>query len=281
MIKSLKASFICIGGQRCGKNTMYSWLREHPDVSTSHEMEVNFFNRNWEKGYEWYENNFEHRLGAKTKGEMSSYLYDIQAAERVYKYNKDIKIIISLRNPVKRLVSHYKHLIKTGHMSLDNIGINNAIKRNPSLIELSRYSKYLTYWFDQFPSKNILVINFDSIVKRPDETYTKLCNFLEIDSSHKPKNLGKKQNSSYIPKSQLLLKFITKIRLFLEFIGLKSLVRIIRSMQITKIIDYFNDSKIGIDLKENDLAFLEGNLENEWKKIEGLIQEKNPANIGM
>ena len=49
----------------------------------------------------------------------------------------------------------------------------------------------------------------------------------------------------------------------------------------SKIIDYFNDSKIGIDLKENDLAFLEGNLENEWKKIEGLIQEKNPANIGM
>ena len=281
MDKSKKINFICIGGQRCGKNTMYTWLRDHPEVSTSQEMEINFFSHYWEKGYGWYENHFSLKNKTKAMGEMSgSYLYDKQAPDRVKQYNKDVKIIVSLRDPVKRVISHFKHSVKVRHIASENLDVIDSIKNSPALVEFSRYRKYLGYWLDIFPAENILVLNFENVIKHPKETYKELCIFLGIDTEIESSNLGTIQNTSYIPRSHTPLRMITSFRILLEFLGLNAVVRLIRSMQLRRVVDKLNDSKIDVDITEKEKLYLEELFKGDWDEIKPLLEIHNIKNIG-
>ena len=278
---SKKINFICIGGQRCGKNTMYTWLRDHPEVSTSQEMEINFFSHYWEKGYWWYEDHFSPNQKTKAIGEMSgSYLYDKEAPNRVKQYNNDVKIIVSLRNPVGRVISHFKHSVKVGHIPPNNLNVVASIEKSPALVEFSRYKKYLSYWLDEFPAHNILVLNFDNIIKYPRETYRELCLFLEIDTGIESKNLGTIQNTSYIPRSHTLLKIITNFRILLEFIGLNAIVRLIRSMQLRRVIDKVNDSNIEVNISEEETTYLKNIFKDDWDEIKPMLEKNKIKNIG-
>ena len=58
----------------------------------------------------------------KIIGEASpSYLYSEVAAKEIYNYNKNAKIIIILRNPIERLISHYKMDISSERQNEKNI----------------------------------------------------------------------------------------------------------------------------------------------------------------
>ena len=65
---------------------------------------------------------FREVLNEKFIGEASpSYLYSEVAAKEIYNYNKNAKIIIILRNPIERLISHYKMDISSGRQNEKNI----------------------------------------------------------------------------------------------------------------------------------------------------------------
>ena len=51
--------FIGIGAQRTGTSWLYACMYEHPQVCMPRK-EINFFSRerNWKRGYEWYERVF-------------------------------------------------------------------------------------------------------------------------------------------------------------------------------------------------------------------------------
>ena len=264
-ISNRKVKFIGIGGQRCGKNTIYSWLTEHPEVCTTPKMELHYFSYKYSRGYEWYENNFEPNVHTQMIGEMSSsYLYDNEVPERVYKYQPDMKIILSVRDPVKRLISAFKHDILTECVTKENYNFEKAISNNPTYIEYGQYYKYLRKWLEIFPKKNILIIDFHKMIKDPLFFSKKIYDFIKVDSSFTPKSIDSKFNKSYIPKYQFPLKLITLSKFILETLGFKKLVSVMRRIGIRNYIDKLNDSKVTVEISEN-----------ERKKLEEMFCESN------
>src|SRR5690606_16552205 len=95
-------------------------LDQHPNLIGSMPKEVRFFDRdeNYAKGVDWYKKSFRRTKGLLRKclyvEATPEYLYRPYVAERIFEYNKELKLIILLRDPVERAYSSwnmYRHFL--------------------------------------------------------------------------------------------------------------------------------------------------------------------------
>lgn len=135
---------------KCASTWIYQCLKEHPDICMSSIKELKYFTGNYDKGIDWYLSNFKSCSPDKIKGEFSpSYLYFATSAERIHNFCSNAKIIVSIRNPIGRLISHYKHSIRSNSISED-LSISDAIKTKGGLLEWGLYYKYLVPFYNFF-----------------------------------------------------------------------------------------------------------------------------------
>ena len=109
--------FIVAGVQKGGTTFLYQEMLRHPDIKGSLTKEVHFFDGNFDKGVDWYSGMFS-RSFADTKvirGEASpAYIFHPAAVRRIAETLPDPRLIVVLRDPVQRALSHYKHERRLG-----------------------------------------------------------------------------------------------------------------------------------------------------------------------
>jgi hypothetical protein len=122
-----RPSFLVIGAQKCGTTTLFSCLAAHPDIVPPLTKEIHYFDGGKEPGedvYEaqgekWYLAHFPRVTklmprGCQTFEASPSYLYVHEAAERIARDLPDARLLVLLRNPVDRAISHYRHNVSKG-----------------------------------------------------------------------------------------------------------------------------------------------------------------------
>ena len=162
-------NFIIVGATKSGTSSLLRYLGKHPDILTGGQQrgrkEAGFFNNNYEKGIEWYEQFFEDWNGEKAIGEKSvGYMIHKESPERIKKLIPDIKIIFVLRNPVDRTYPYYWHdCIR--HSEKEVTPFEEAIKRAEDIdlkreeyLRIGRYCKHIKYWRGLFPKENMLIL---------------------------------------------------------------------------------------------------------------------------
>jgi hypothetical protein len=106
--------FLIIGAQKCGTVALKRYLDQHPDlISARHE--TSFFSSNYYyKGIDYYKKQFPIRFDrSKLMFEKTpEYIFIPEAPERIYNFNADIKMILLIRDPIKRAFSGWNHLIR-------------------------------------------------------------------------------------------------------------------------------------------------------------------------
>lgn len=130
-------TLVIAGAQKCGTSTLHRLLRSHPQVSMSVPKEVHFFDRHWDRGLDWYSARFTPMPEHAHAGESTPiYLYSSTARERMMQTLPDAKVVVALRDPVKRAYSHYWHSKR-----LDNdeaASFEEALDLEPSRLEARR-----------------------------------------------------------------------------------------------------------------------------------------------
>ena len=197
----MRPGFLIIGAQRCGTTSVYRYLTRHPGVAAAAAKEVHFFDLQHHLGPEWYFDQFPG--GAALTGEASPYyLFHPLAAERAAALVPDAKIVILLRDPVARAISHYHHTLKregeplpledaiaaeaerlagqTTRMRRDP-GYHSAIHRNRSYLARGRYAWQIEHWREHFPSDQMLVLDSDVLFDDPGPGLTALEEFLGLE----------------------------------------------------------------------------------------------------
>jgi hypothetical protein len=122
-------------------------------------------------------------------GEVSpSYLFYPKVAERLYKFNPESKIIILLRDPVARAISHYSMDRRLGYVNLDLSDIIKKKNQSSKLklyyqqyIELGMYTKQVKSYLDIFPQEQVQIFDFDQLRQNPKVMMMQISNFLDID----------------------------------------------------------------------------------------------------
>ncbi|UOQ45394.1 sulfotransferase domain-containing protein [Halobacillus salinarum] len=199
-------NFLIVGVQKGGTTSLYNYLVQHPQVMSSNRKEVHYFDNNFSKGESWYKAHFPtcDKSGNVITGDASPYyFYHPLVPQRVYESSPDMKIIVLLRDPIKRAYSHYNHNIKNGR---EDRPFEKAINDEQSIIEseekkllknrksssyfhqhysyLSRglYYEQLKRWLEFFPEEQICVLNSEEFYNSPSTSFNQVTDFLEIDN---------------------------------------------------------------------------------------------------
>jgi len=108
-------NYLIIGAQKTGTSSLFNYLSMHPQVINSNKKEVHYFDKNFERPLNWYKQFFPFKFIANnyTIGEATpDYLYHPFVAQRIYNTIPGVKLIIILRNPVERVISHYFQAVR-------------------------------------------------------------------------------------------------------------------------------------------------------------------------
>jgi len=220
----VKPTFIGIGVQKCATTWLYDILSQHPGICMSQKKELDFFTYWWDQGYQKYEENFTTLNDKNAIGEISpSYFYDIDAPKRIHDYNSDIKIIVMFRNPIERIVSNHKHEIRVGNLKGSDVSVETGLRNNPSYIEQSCYASHLKRWLNYFDSESILVVFFEDVVNKPQQTIREVYRFIGVDEAFSPEKITEKSNESYVFKSNVLGQMVSYIRKIIRNYGMSFL----------------------------------------------------------
>jgi hypothetical protein len=303
MDKNQMIDFIGIGAPKCGTTSIAQHLLEHPEISLFKFKESQYFSEygppdvslpyKYEKdGINGYRKLFS-MYGidfSKKVGEFSpQYIYDTTAAKRIKKHFPNIKLIVSLRNPVNRIYSEFnmvKYLRIPTDSSYDmkkfrsdaNYSFEQAIKEHPQLMRNSEYYEQLKVYFELFPKENIKVIIFEEFIKNSEQSVKDLYNFLSVDKSFMPPSINKAMHQTKKVKSKkvgLFLSAIPKISTFMRKHNLDFLINTLRKAGIEKgVSEIENKNRVSMEkipMKEETKKELYKKFLPEIEKLENLL----------
>lgn len=197
--------FIGIGAQRSGTSWIYACLFEHPELCLPRK-EINFFSRerNWSRGFDWYEAIFAECRPGLVAGEYStSYLAHNEAPVRICERYPSARLMVSLRNPVDRAFSSYLNDIVAGVVPAAT-GFSKAMEFHPEYLERGRYAYYLRGYFAVFPREQIWISVFEEARRDPETAIGDMYRFLGVDPSFRPAMLDRAVGEGRVPRFQWL-----------------------------------------------------------------------------
>ena len=203
-----RVDFLGIGAQKAGTSWLHRMLGAHPDIfmAQAEDKDLKFFSAHYDYGYAWYERHFAADGGAKRRGEFStSYFYSQEAPARVHRYNPDVRLVLSLRDPVDRLISHHRHEIRTGRLGA-HVPLAAGLASNPSYVEQSMYYTQLARWLEHFPLASFHVVIFEELFRDPARALRDLYEFVGVSPSFVPASMHEKINEGRVPRSRLIDK---------------------------------------------------------------------------
>jgi hypothetical protein len=177
-------NFLIIGAAKAGTTSLYHYLRQHPDVYMSPVKEPAYYasasgGADWIRTRPDYERLFEGARTQRARGEASpQYLNDEAAPDRIAADLRDVRLIVSLRNPADRAYSSYLGRLAGG---TERRGVGEALRRGTYYVESSLYHAPLTRYFTRFDRTRIKVLLFDELVADPHATVLDVCDFLGIE----------------------------------------------------------------------------------------------------
>lgn len=199
-ISEKKTNLFIVGAPKSGTTLLYHFLNDHPEAFMSAPKETNFFTytqikkQNLYYGAEkiqsldQYERLFESAQKEKIIGEGSvSYLFYPNAAQELQQYNPKSNIIILLRNPAERAISHFLMDSRLGFIndSIEDIFYKKSKHKNAHLwfqqvFELGLYSEQVKRYYDCFPKEQIHVFFYEEIKKDTTFFFQDICKKLDI-----------------------------------------------------------------------------------------------------
>lgn len=240
---NLKApDFIIIGTLKSGTTSLYDYLTQHPKILPAIVKEVRFFSSFFTNGYEWYFSHFPNSLnqdclsGEATPGYFSS----ARVPERLHSTLPNAKLVLCLRNPVDRTLSHYFMDVREGRQSQtleqileklekkSNLFDNNQqnfLDKIPLCFSDSFYYFHLRKWLKFFPLSQIQIINSQDLFQSPNEIVNDVFEFIGLEKyetlDFKIRNEGQYSRVSDSIRHQISSLFEPQNRLLEKLTGRK------------------------------------------------------------
>ena len=169
--------FILAGAQKSGTTALRYFLEKHPRISMGDQEEMHFFDNDalfsGSVDYQLLHRHFPRLARSTIAGECTpSYLYWKPAAERIWNYNPQIKLLVLLRNPVERAFAHWNMQRFKGREPLDFFeavkeeksriaGAPPSEARRFAYVDRGFYAQQLERFFQFFPREQMMIIKFE------------------------------------------------------------------------------------------------------------------------
>jgi hypothetical protein len=197
---------VILGGMKCGTTSLNAWLRDHPGVAFSSVKETHYFDKHYQRGVRWYRTHFpllESLQGARCTLEATpSYLYRAKSvAARMHALIPHTQLVVMLRDPVRRAVSHYGHSCRNGkeqrppELALMSDFASNGRTRNPYKSR-GLYAAQIQEFLRFFERSQLLILKSEEFFANPAQTYEQVQQFLglpikPLPAAAQPRNVSR------------------------------------------------------------------------------------------
>jgi hypothetical protein len=180
-MSSTLPNFLHIGPGRAGSTWLHEVLVQHPQVYLTDAKDLYFFSRYYHRGLDWYRTQFrDARPEHVVVGEFSvDYLSCPEAPQRIRdSLSPDVRLAVTLREPVDRAFSAYLYLRKHG---LARPTFRETAEASPMLIDDGRYATHLRRYLRCFDAKALYVAVFDDLAADPQSYLDEITDWLGIE----------------------------------------------------------------------------------------------------
>lgn len=170
-------SFFVIGPPRTGTSWLHMVLSECAWLSHP-TKETRFFDKYFDLGLQWYHNHYRNAGDDRPVGEIApTYFASPEARERIARLLPAAKIVCTFRNPVDRVLSLYRLKRAYGMIPW---AFDDALARDPELMESSLYATHLTNWLKAFGPSQVMVTLYEDLQSDPQSYVDKVVDFLGV-----------------------------------------------------------------------------------------------------
>ncbi len=226
-------NFILAGFPKCGSTSLHYYLKEHPEIFMPDQKELHYFTydiiskQNKGKGdleikkfhvgdFSSYQKHYEDVENQKMIGDASpSYANYPEVFPKIKEtLGNDTKVIVLLRDPVKRAYSNYLHLRREDR---ETQPFYEALQ----LESERRQMGYGDFWYYRFNSSyydkvkllkesfdEVLIITFEEFIKNPNKGIDDLYSFLSVSRDFRPESLNTQFNPGGVYKKNIVTNFI-------------------------------------------------------------------------
>jgi hypothetical protein len=262
---------LLVGPQRSGTTWAYRYLGAHPEVGCPTRVkETFFFDREFDRGLDWYQAFFEDRGQPRTVEVAPSYFHHPLAPSRVFRALGPIPIVVTLRDPLDRIRSLYFHLLRYGEMKTTDFA--DALRDVPVLLDSSRYAHHVERWRAACGAANVHVLLHDDLEHDPAAYVRGLTGALGIAPVPVPAALDERVNRTAVPRHRWVAALASGAAARLRALGLHELVLGAKRMGFKEVLmGRSDDASPEPELDLAPLAPYLPQLRDEVERIEALI----------
>lgn len=301
MLKSNRPEVLIIGVMKSGTTSIHSYLRQCTEFSVSKPKEPNYLSfNNYNLSEEDYINLFEDKTKLNVESSVSYFQY-IPFID----FDPNQKIIISFRDPVERIFSHYKmncselkydksfsEYLKENYKLLFNDKvvidfISNPLNKdhNPSLIQSAKnhfnnplivgyYASLVNILLAKHPKENIKIVSFEEFQKNEKETMIDILKFVGVKDLSTFTFEKEKQNPGFYFDNKATRKFFETFRKIKVF-SQKFLTRDFPFVKIAMKLEAYLLNKFNkkIEMNSTDRSFLTGYYKEKNIEFKNLLDK--------
>jgi hypothetical protein len=201
----IKPNFFIVGAPRCATTSMYTYLKQHPQIFLSLLKEPIYFGSDLTRqplaieDEQSYLSLFEDAGHAPIVGEGSVfYLLSRRAPHEIREFSPDARILVMLRDPIEMMQSLHALYVRTENEDL--LDFESALdaeadradgQRLPARVyfpeglqyrRAARFAEPLERFFQVFGRARVHVVMFEDLVRDTPGVYRRVLEFLGVDS---------------------------------------------------------------------------------------------------
>lgn len=196
--------FIIAGAMKSGTTTLHMLLADQPGIFippgevnllTIDEIEqfpqsfggggrdwcMQDFDLHFEIYRDWQAGLFAEAKPDQIIGEDSpTYLPSRRAIDRIAQLMPETKLVILLRDPVSRLISHYWHWVRS-YRAIYSLADTLRFQHG-NLFQRSYYEEQVRYCFERLSKERVYVVIFEDFIQNQERVLKEIFSFLDLDA---------------------------------------------------------------------------------------------------
>lgn len=254
--------FVIAGAPKCGTTAIYKTLQRHPQIflpsiKEPHYFAFEYMHRRAVETAASYDKLFDRALASQLCGDGSvMYLSSTDAIPALMRRRPDVKVIVSVRDPVEMFISWHNQCLKSLDEDVEDPEVAWRVQgqraAGQQLPKLCFQPKVLEYrsvcsvgaqvqrMADLVPAAQRLILVYDDIEQNPRASYKRILEFLGVQDDHRgeflrensyarPRSVFRARAARVVQTHPILKKFRLRLKPFLNRHGVYFVERLFQN----------------------------------------------------